>query len=353
MYSNWKIRYFIETQTIDLEIVEHICNIAKNYPIKEQDLNPNHLLSDGINSVRGSAVDVLLNLYKHKEYKDLVFSTIEEVIENCNLSIKVTIISRIAFLNYLNTSQAFSIFKKLVSTKNTDILKHSINSGQYYNNSFHEEMEDYIVALMENEETQQTNYILVNSYLEGKIYGKKYYKDFIAKGKSAILCALKVAEEFLFYKGRLNNKAITMLYEFLNSDDIEIAREYEAIILRKFKNGEFLELYDFMLAYSKSKVCKRAPHYFLDYLILHSKDYPNECLKLIENIDFSRNPNIQESGYYDKEPIQLVLGIYSKLILPLKKDKEKIEKCLDIFDGMLTHSHLRNNAIRAIELMSE
>lgn len=353
MYSNWKIRYFIETQTIDLEIVEHICNIAKNYPIKEQDLNPNHLLSDGINSVRGSAVDVLLNLYKHKEYKDLVFSTIEEVIENCNLSIKVTIISRIAFLNYLNTSQAFSIFKKLVSTKNTDILKHSINSGQYYNNSFHEEMEDYIVALMENEETQQTNYILVNSYLEGKIYGKKYYKDFIAKGKSAILCALKVAEEFLFYKGRLNNKAITMLYEFLNNDDIEIAREYEAIILRKFKNGEFLELYDFMLAYSKSKVCKRAPHYFLDYLILHSKDYPNECLKLIENIDFSRNPNIQESGYYDKEPIQLVLGIYSKLILPLKKDKEKIEKCLDIFDGMLTHSHLRNNAIRAIELMSE
>ena len=89
----------------------------------------------------------------------------------------------------------------------------------------------------------------------------------------------------------LNSRYIFDIVRKINSDDIEIAREYEAIILRKFKNGEFLELYDFMLAYSKSKVCKRAPHYFLDYLILHSKDYPNECLKLIENIDFSRNPN--------------------------------------------------------------
>lgn len=353
MYSNWNVRYFIETQTIDTEIVEHICNIAKNYPIKERELNPNHLLVDGINSVKGSAIDVLLHLYKHKEYEELVFSTIEEIIESCNLSIKANIINSIAYLNHLNTSRAFSIFKKLVSTNNTDILKHSINSGQYYNNSFHAEMEDYIVALMENEETQQTNYVLVNSYLEGKIYGKKYYKDFVAKGKSAILCALKVAEEFLFYNGSLNNKALNMLYEFLNSDDIEIARKYEAIILRKFKKGNFLELYDFMLVYSKSEVCKRAPHYFLDYLILNSKDYPNECLKLIENIDFSRNPNIEEFGYYDKEPIQLILGIYSKLLIPLKKDKEKIEKCLDIFDGMLKHTHLRNNATRAIELMSE
>ena len=60
----------------------------------------------------------------------------------------------------------------------------------------------------------------------------------------------------------------------------------------------------------------------------------------------------------DKIEIEDIKESFTKKVDEIKKeledlDKEKIEKCLDIFDGMLTHSHLRNNAIRAIELMSE
>lgn len=352
LYSNWKARYFLETNTIDKEIVEHICDVARNYPVKEKDHNPNHLLTDSLNSVRGSAIDILMHLCEHKEHEELIFSTIEDVINDCNLSVKAAIVHNIAYLNHLDIPRAFNIFKKLFSTKENEILKHSINSGQYYNNSFHEEMEDYIVDLMENESTQETSYILVKSYIEEKVFGLKYYNKFIAKGKPAITCVLKVAEAYLFNKGKLDNRALNLLYQFLDNEDEEISREYDAIILRKFMEKDFVVLYDFMLAYSKSKVCKRSPHYFLEYLIKCSKDYPDECLNLLSNIDFTRAPNIQQSGYYDKEPVQLVLGIYSKF-LTTKTDKKKIEKCLDIFDSMLQHNHLRNNANKAIELLSE
>lgn len=353
LYSNWKVRYLVENKIIDREIVEHISDIAKNYSTPEKDHNPNHLLMDAMNSVRGSAVDILIHLYQHTEYEELIFSAIEEVIKNCNLSVKVLIVHNIAYLNHLNTQRAFEIFKVLVSTKNEDILKHSINSGQYYNNAYHEEMERYLIYLIENENTQETNYVLVKSYLEEKKYGLKYFSQFIAKGKSAKICALKVAENYLFNKGSIDIKALDILYQFIECGDVEIAREYDAIILRKFKEQNFLDLYDFMLAYSKSTVCKRSPHHFLDYLIKCSKDYPYQCLELAENIDFSRQPNIQEAGFYDKEPIQLILGIYSMLVSHHFVDKDKVEKCLDIFDNMLKHSHLRNNANKAIELLAE
>jgi hypothetical protein len=91
------------------------------------------------------------------------------------------------------------------------------------------------------------------------------------------------------------------------------------------------------------------PLYFLQLLIKCARDYPIECLKLVENMNFSKTPNIQERGYYREEPVQLILAIYSKLNMNLKKNKKYVRKSLDIFDSMLTHNHLRNSANKAIE----
>lgn len=74
-------------------------------------------------------------------------------------------------------------------------------------------------------------------------------------------------------------------------------------------------------------------------------------MELLQNIDFRDKPDIQDSGYYDKEPIQLILAIYSKLVSEIIKNKTLINQALDIFDGMLKHRHLRNNANQAIEVL--
>lgn len=67
------------------------------------------------------------------------------------------------------------------------------------------------------------------------------------------------------------------------------------------------------------------------------KNHPEKCLELLQNIDFRDKPDIQDSGYYDKEPIQpiqLILAIYSKLVSEIIKNKTLINQALDIFDGI-------------------
>ena len=208
----------------------------------------------------------------------------------------------------------------------------------------------YFEKLIQIPEIHKECFVMVISWLNDWIENRELYDKFVSTGKNAKLCALKVAEEYLFHKHKLDEKAISILFQFLEEKEKDFSGKYSGIILRKFKENYFLELFSFMNAYSQSNLCKAEPHYFLLFLIKCSKNHPEECLQLLSNMDFGTTPNIQRE-YYDKEPIQLVLAIYSKLVSENKKDKEKIRITLDVFDSMLRHRHLRNNANNAIELI--
>lgn len=71
----------------------------------------------------------------------------------------------------------------------------------------------------------------------------------------------------------------------------------------------------------------------------------------IKNMNFGNIPYIQGSGYYDEEPVKLILAKYSKLNLESEKNKKHIQVSLDIFDSMLKHNHLRISANNAIDLI--
>jgi hypothetical protein len=353
-YTIWKSRYFFETKTADSEIILFLSNIALNYTVLEKEYNADNPLLNSINSVRGSAVHYLMDGCYENDYEEIIFSTIEKVIENplCNNSVKVDIINRIAMLNYLNLERAFNIFIKLTYTDNVDLLKHSLNSAQYFNNKFHYEMHPYFYKVMSVKEIHKDCYVIVSSWLNDWIDDKELYDHFVAISDEAKLCALKVAEEYLFQNEKINPKAISILFQFLQEKGGEFSSKYSGIILRKFKRDHFIESFNFLEAYSQSLLCKEEPRYFFDLLIECSKNYPTECLVLLLKMDFSLSSNkIQKRGYYDKEPIQLVLAIYSKLVSENKKDKTQIKIALDVFDNMLKHRFLRNNANNAIELI--
>ncbi|HRE78473.1 MAG TPA: ATP-binding protein [Flavobacterium sp.] len=350
---NHQAEYFIKNRNIDIDIVSYLQRTVVNYPHKERELNPTKPLFDSTNSVRGSALQTLMLCYYDNNFEEIIFSTIEDVIHNplCNDSLKVMILHYLGYLNYLNIERAFKIFVELTKTDDVEILKSSINTAQYFNNKYHNVMEDYFNRLLNTSELHKQSYLLVSSWLLGLDVNKKLYKEFIKTGKDAKLCAIDVAEKFLINEDdiTINENALSILYEFINETDKEFAREYSCIILRKFKPSNFNVFFDFLKVYSISELSKKEPRYFLQYLLKCSKDYPKECMDLLEYIDFSNLPNIQERGHYDKEPIQLILGIYSKLVSEVNKEKKLINKALDVFDNMLKHVHLRSSANLAIE----
>ncbi|WP_294317997.1 ATP-binding protein [uncultured Chryseobacterium sp.] len=352
---NHYIGYFIENKNIDKDIVLYLSDLVLNYPTNEKTHNSNYPTHDTINSVVGSALSELIHCFYNKEFEEIIFSTIEKLIEKpaCNNSVKIMLLNDLAHLSRLDINRAFRIFEKLTNTADHEILKYSINPSQHFNNRFHNKMDGYFKRVLECPEIYKQNYVLISSWLLGLDYEKKLYYKFIEKGKNAKLCAIDVAEEFLIDEdtGFINVKALEILSEFLSETDKEFAGEYSCVILRKFKPENFQNFFPFLNEYSKTVLCRKDPRYFLQYLSLCSKNYPKKCLELLQNIDFKDRPDIQDSGYYDKEPIQLVLAIYSKLVSEIIKNTTLINQALDIFDGMLKHRHLRNNANQAIEAL--
>ena len=96
---------------------------------------------------------------------------------------------------------------------------------------------------------------------------------------------------------------------------------------------------------------RNQPRYFLQYLLRCAKDYPNECLELLENMKFNKVITVQDKGHYDAEPVQLVLSIYSSLNNNFNTNKKQIEKALTVFDDMLKLDHLRLNSNKVMDTL--
>ncbi len=350
LYTIWKTGYLIQNKLIDKDIINFLKINALNHSNPEKPLNENDPLLDSLNSVRGAAIQKIIECYEHTAFSELIFETVEKATNDSQMSVKVAILQGVAYLNNLDIERSFKIFMKLVDGNNIELLKNSLTASQYFNNKYHNKMHSYFNDLMLHKNLHKNCYVIVWSWMNDKINDKKLYDRFIKKSKEAKLCALEMAEKNLMGKdGKINPKSLYILNSFLNQKDKEFASRYSGLILRKVNNGNFKKLYSFLNKYSKTNLCREEPKYFLDLLLGCVKDYPKECLKLVENINFNKVPS-HSRGYYNNEPVQLILAIYSKLNLESKKNKKYIKKSLDIFDAMLTHRHLRASANNAIEL---
>lgn len=350
--SIWNVSYFIEEKVVDKEIVGYLSNSALNHSHPEKSNNPTDPHFDSLNSVRGAAIHRLIHCYYDINFCDTIFTTVENACYDKQTSVKVAILLNLAYLNYLDIERAFKIFIKLTDTNDALILKYCFKSASYFNNNFYLNMLPLMDKVIDNEELHDKgSYLIVHSWLLGYDKNKQYYNRFINSSKKAKLQALHIAEENLFAKDLLDQKCLDILFEFINQVDDDFASSYSTLILRKFKNSNFKELFTFMKKYSKTVLFRNQPRYFLQYLLQCAKDYPNECLELLESMRFNKVISIQDKGHYDAEPVQLVLSIYSSLNNNFNINKKQIEKALTVFDDMLKLDHLRLNSNKVMDTL--
>jgi len=353
MNAIWNIEYLINNKLVDKELVEFLSNHALSHPNPSKPMNENDPSFDSLNTIRGAAIHKLIQCYEHKQSEEIIFTTVEKAILDPQASVRVAIMQELGYLNYLDLDRSFKIFMKLTSKSDIEVLKNSFRTSQYFNVKFHKEMYPYFEKIINNKELHNEGNVIVLSWLDEKIDDKNLYKKFIKSSKEAKLCALKIAEANLFDKsGKTDDKSLKILFDFLKEDGEDFASAYSGLVLRKFKHYNFEDVYPFLIKYSKSKLCMAQPRYFLQLLLACVKNHPVKCLKLVQNLKYSRIPNIQLRGYYDKEPIQLILAIYSKLNMDFNCNRKQIKKSLDIFDDMLKNNHLRNTLNEALDLIT-
>lgn len=347
LYSVWKIDFFIKHRLMDRDLINYLKDLALHHSSPNKALNDP--LFDGPNSVRSAAIMKLMSCYEYKEFEYDIFLTVEKAVNDPQMSVKVAIITNVAFLNYFDKNRAFKIFMQLVNLNEVDLLRYSFNQSQYFNWEFHKEMDTYFEKIIANRELHKDGALIVLNWINEKFNDYQYYKKFITASNEAKLCAIKVAEANLFKEdSNINKKSLDILFQFLREKDEKFADAYSGLVLRKFTVANFPIFYNFLLLYSKGDLFKREPGYLLELLLKCSANYPKESLNILSNLDFSEVPNAATGYFYDKEPVQLVLAIYSKLSMEAEKDNKAIKHCLKLFDEMLKFTHLRQSANQAI-----
>lgn len=344
--------YIIANGLIDKKIFDYLCNLVKYHKNPSKEYNPDNPRLDSFQTVRAVALSRVIQCYENKTLGEEIFEVVEFATEDKQPSVKVAILSNVAFLNHLDKERSFSIFKRIVEDCEVKVMAHSFWSADYFKNIYFSEMHSYFLRIINNKELHKDGVVIIaKSWVSPKkLEGSFELLELAAKqGDDAIGAILRVAEGNLFDESGLNPKCLSLLFRFLGIKSKEISSFYSGLILRKFKPNNFQLFYPFLQAYVKSSHAEEEPRYFFDYLTRCASSFPLECLELMQKTVHFNNTDIQRRGFFDKEPVNVVLSIYSSLNRDFKKNRKPLNQTLDLFDDMLQNDSLRNQANFAID----
>ncbi|MBD1425676.1 NACHT domain-containing protein [Sphingobacterium arenae] len=351
-YTIWNLDYLLENKIFSEHIFDFLISSIKTQSTESDVLNPDHPMSDFINTVRGAACYNLFFLTSYPEYEGEIFSMIEHLVDPINNSsntILCGIMSHLGYLNRWNIERSFGIFKTLISYQRKIILEHSIDTAQYFNNSYHSQMQFYFDEILKYPELYEKSYFFVNSWLLESINDYSIYDNFLLLGEEAAKCALTVAEAFLINEDGINKRALDVVNRCLAFEYEQISGQISSIVLRKFEVKYFQDLSAFIKKYIASEHFTRDPRYLLLYLTECAGQYPLECLNMLDQMIIPENVDISKRAYLDDEPLTLILAIYSKLHQGQLKYRCERRRALDIFDRMLALPAIRRKATNALE----
>lgn len=352
LYTIWNMDYLLHNGIFTDAMFHYFISIIKSEQTISDVFNPDYPLNDFINTVRGAACHKLFMLTDYAEYEEQVFAIIEYLVDPVNNSsntILCGIMANLGYLNRWNIERSFGIFKDLVKYHQKIILKHSINTGQYFNNSYHGQMQFYFDELMKYPDLYKECYVFVNSWLLESINDYSMYDNFLFLGEDAVNCALTVAEEFLICENEVNLRALEIIQRCLAFKYESLSHQFSSIVLRKFKPKDFNILKSFITSYINTHHFSQDPRYLLLYLTECTGQYPLDCLEIINEVIIPENVDISKRGYLGDEPLVLILAIYSKLQQGSLRYMKERKVALDTFDRMLELPAIRSKAINALE----
>lgn len=350
LYFVWVSSYFIEAKILDQVILEYLIEIAKNHPDPEGNTIRNDALNDGVNNVRGSAAGRISEVYFNPAFEKLVFDALHQIAEDPNLSVRVAIMPRLAMLMNLNEQKTLEIFLKLVSTNEPEIMKHSIWSVQYLLNNNFDKLTDYFKRAIKMESIYGTiAVVLGGAWLKEKEGSYQLLNSLLkmsdeAKAKLVDMAVKNLGDK----KESVRAKCRQIFLRFLHSTDEKVIQEYSSAFF-DLTPEMFLEVYPLLQKYARSNVARKEPHYYFEYLLKCAKKHPVECLELLQHVNAYDKPDISQAGYYDDEPVKVLIGIYNSLSSLETKNPKHLDKTIVLFDKMLKSQKFRGAANRVID----
>jgi hypothetical protein len=345
--------FFIKHEIVDDDIICYLSNLAINHENPSGPRRSNDPSFDSLNTVRGAAIRRVIQCYYNPEFEDIIFDSVEQTSNDPQSSVRVGILSVLAYLNHLDLERSYLIFEKLVNTNEIEVLKNSFSSADYYKNKFFERMLPYFNSIIKLEELHENGIVIIAKCWVGNSELKESYgllKKAMNSSEQAVCAMIRTAEGNIF-KGdaEMEKKCFDLLEELLSKNGKDISSRFSGLILRKFKSNNFIQVYPFLKKYALSVHASNEPRYFLNLLRDSAKDHPVKCLNLMKTCINFNNTDIQQRGYLDREPTQVVLAIFSSLSKIYESENRYIQDTLDLFDKLLQNNTQRVRALEAMD----
>lgn len=342
----WMTDYFIKNELIMDTVVTFLCDVIINQP----DKNPlnNDLVTDGINSPRGAAVDRLVRCYKFKDFEDKIFKTLETIAHSSNSVTRAATLCNLALLNNLDAKRNLDLFLKLVDDYNPGLLKiplHNLHPLLYLIHVDFEKLIPFFEKAIEIEDSHKViSHILFFAWLNDYPKSKDLLDQILYRNEAARATVVKIAFANLKVDKSFN-KCHQIILQYLDQDEKEIADEYEHAFYqlkpRLFKNIE-----EFLFLYVNSNVGKRRGYAFYKYLQKCIRKYQNreiaeKCIELTKEFRNHLGPDITERSLTN-EPLQVIIDSYS-VIRDYHEQTEALELAMDVFDEILKMPEYRSD----------
>lgn len=350
LYFVWVTSYFIEAKILDLDVLEYLIEIAKNHPDPEGNTIRNDALMDGANNVRGSAAGRISETYFNPAFENLIFEALNQIADDPNLSVRVAIMPRLAMLMQLNEQKTLEVFLNLVNSNEPEIMKHSIWSVQYLLNNNFDKLTDYFQRAIKMEPIHgEIAVVLGVAWLKEKEGSYQILSSLLKISDEAKAKLVDMAVKNLGNKKEsVRAKCRQIFLKFLHSTDEKVIHEYSSAFL-DLTPEMFLEVYPLLQKYAQSNAAKKDPHYYFEYLLKCAKKHPVECLELLQNVITYDKPEISQVGYYDDEPVKVLIGIYNSLSSLETKNLKHLNRAIVLFDKMLKTQKFRGAANKVID----
>jgi hypothetical protein len=352
-YTIWLASYIAESKQVDQEVFEFLYQKSVSYPEPQKPLNPDAPGFDSLNTVRGAAVHALMLCLYNEAYIDRIFDALEQIEGNASQSVRISALSRLAYLIRYDQKRTVSIFCRLVkSGDQSDVFLAGIHTAQYLARTEFAAVLAFLNGALKHKSCQRNASIILGvAWLTGKEEAwqalLQAWKEYPVSKASMIDVAMAN------YKNPakvISNKSRELFYRFLSDTADEVLHEYATAFLKSTPH-DFISLLPLFKKYSRSVVARKRPGYFFEYLLKCCREFPKECIDLLNTSAGYEVVDMTKAGYYDPDlPIKVLVGAYNSLNTTQHSDKRYLKKGLNLFDRLLQHPSFRNAAEKVMEL---
>lgn len=347
--------YLISKKTISKKIVFFMYkNSRRSF---EENINQNgdeHILTDSINSTAGSAVYYLMGCSEIPEFHPIIFDMFEQIAVGTSISLKVTIMFKLQFWLSADRERVFEIFIKLINQSHPELFKHAGRVAQYLNWTHFEKLQGFYKMCFEYEDVMpEIAVILCYYWMNGNDQAYNLLMS-MASDNSKVKAKLvdSSAQVLKDCEPKYWEKSIEIFEMFMDDFDSEVVDAYGHSFLWLPKE-RFSLLLPTIKKYAELMVNKKVSSYYYEYLLSGVRQYPKDCLELVEHFDKYQEPSISEGSYYDKEVIQIILSVYNVLFEEdAEQNHDYLSKSIAIFDRILQNDTFRSTSdmvLRAVE----